>query len=145
MGGGRIELHGVDELLADIRKHLGEGSVRLEREGLKKGSEIIADEMRSRAPRSRSPRQPTSGSQSWRTGKHAADNIKLSRVIRKDGQKYILTGIQPGDSSKYFYLKFFEFGSSKIEARPWCEPAFHAKKGQALTVLIEEFRKGLGR
>lgn len=138
-----IELQGVDQMLADIRRKLGAASHRLENSGLRKAGEPIAEEMRSRAPRSQSPRQPTPGSQSWRTGKHAADNIKLSRVFRKEGEKYILIGIQRGDNSKYFYLKFFEYGTSKMPARPWAEPSFHARKKEAFQTLIEEYRKGL--
>jgi HK97 gp10 family phage protein len=141
--GGRVELQGVDEYLADLRRRLGSASDRLEKKGLVKAGGIIQEEMRSRAPRSASPRQPAPKTQMWRTGQHAADGIKLSRLIRKEGQKYILIGIQPGDNSKYFYLKFFEFGTSKLSAEPWCEPSLHAKKGEALQALADEFRKGL--
>lgn len=140
-----IELQGVDQMLDDIRRKLGNASARLENRGLRKAGEPIAEEMRSRAPRSDTPRQakPSQPSQSWRTGLHGADNIKLSRIMRKDGQKYILIGIQRGDMSRYFYLKFFEFGTSKLDKQPWAEPAFHARKKEALQTLADEYRKGL--
>lgn len=137
-----IEFQGVDQMLAEVRKKLGDASERVASKGLKAAAEVIREEVSSRAPRSVTPRQP-SGRQTWRTGLHAADNIKLSRVTREDGMKVIRIGITRGDIHKYFYLKFHEFGTSKMPARPFVEPSFHARKGQALQVLADEFRKGL--
>ena len=143
MGGGRIELLGVDAMLNDLRRKIGSASERIERKGLKAAGTIIQEEMRARAPRSITPRQPAPGTQSWRTGQHAGDNIKLSNIIRKEGLKTVIIGIQRGDNSKYFYLKFFEFGRAGRAPRPWCAPAFEAKKYEAIHILAEEFRKGL--
>lgn len=136
-------LEGADEFLETLNRKLGEASDRVVNNGLKKAGEIIKASMVSKAPKSDSPRQPAEGTQNWRTGGHAADGIKLSRIVRKDGEKYLLVGIQRGDNSKYFYLKFFEYGTSKMSARPWAYPAFYESKDAALAVLGEEFRKGL--
>lgn len=139
-----IELNGIDGLLAELRKRSASAVARVESRGLQAAGEVIREEMANRAPRSDEPRQPTKGTQSWRTGLHAAEHgIKVSRLIRKEGAKYVLIGIQKSDNSKYFYLKFFEWGTSKMPAQPWAEPSFHAKKKQALEALADELRKGL--
>lgn len=137
-----IELQGTDQMLAEVRKKLSNGAERVANKGLRAAAGVIREEVSSRAPRSATPRQP-SGKQTWRTGLHAADNIKLSRVTREDGMKVIRIGVTRGDIHKYFYLKFFEFGTSKMAARPFVEPAFHAKKKHAINVMADEFRKGL--
>lgn len=137
-----IELQGMETVLAEMRRRLGNASERVVNKGLRSGGEIIRQETSARAPRSDIPRKP-GGKQTWRTGKHAADNIKLSKITKEDGMRVIRIGIQRGDTHKYFYLKFFEFGTSKMPAKPFVEPAFHARKKDALLKMAEEFSKGL--
>ena len=35
----------------------------------------------------------------------------------------------------------FEFGTSQMSARPFIEPAFHARKGEALQILADDFER----
>lgn len=123
-----IELLGVDQMLADIRRKLGKASARLESKALRTAGEIIAEEERSRVE------------VSDRKSPHVREDIYVTRVIRKEGQKYILVRTSKRTSWR---LHFLEFGTSKMAARPFKEPAFHAKKREALQVLADEFRKGL--
>ncbi len=123
-----IELQGVDDMLAEIRRRLGNASARLESKALRAAGEVIAEEERSLVNRSD------------RSGPHVQDDIYVTRVVRKEGRKYVL--IRTSKKTNW-RLHFLEYGTSKMSARPFKEPAFHAKKGEALRILADEFRKGL--
>ena len=124
----RIELRGIDALLADIRRKLQSGSDRIESKALRAGGEEIAGAMRDRVNRS------------GYAYTHLRDDIKVSNVRRKEGTKFVLIG----PSRKTAWRgRFLEFGTSKMAARPFAEPGFHEKKGAALQRIAEEFERGL--
>lgn len=127
----KIELQGVDEVLAAIRQRLEAGANRVENKGLRAAGEVIAKEMRNRVNVS---------SKSGAGYVHMRDDIKVSGVRRREGVKYVLVG--PGKETGW-RAHFLEFGTKKMRARPFVEPAFHAKKSEAMQVMAEEFRKGL--
>ncbi len=58
--------------------------------------------------------------------------------------KYLLIGLDKGDISKAFYLKFSEFGTSKMPAKPFMGPAYEQKKTQALENIRKVLKEGLG-
>ena len=127
--GGRIELMGVDELLADIRAKMGRGADRMESKGLRAACQPIAEAMKSHV--NRSNQDP-----------HLQDEIKVSNVRRKDGKKYVLIGAGKKTGWRGHFL---EFGTSKMSPRPFAQPGFEEGKGSALQILIEEFRRGLAQ
>jgi len=138
-----IDLLGVDQMIAKI-KQLNAQASRVENRAIREGAKLMQEAIGRRAPRSQSPRQPTSPSQKWRTGQHAADNIKISNV-RKDRQgKYALVGVQKRDNSRYFYLKFIEWGTTKMRAQPFMEPTAQEMQQQVLAKIREELKAGLG-
>lgn len=70
--------------------------------------------------------------------------LKISRVKTKGDTKTVLIGIDKGDISEIFYMKFHEFGTSKMGERPFLGPAYERNKGEAIRILKYEFRRGLG-
>lgn len=126
-----IELIGVDQLLADIRRKFDNASGRIENKALRKAGEPIADEMQNRVRES---------NKKYEHGRHIKEDIRVSRVVRKEGKKYVLIGTTRKTGWRAHFL---EFGTSKMPAYPFAEPAFHAKKKEALWTLVEEFRRGL--
>lgn len=126
-----IELLGADQMLADIRRRLGNASARLESRALRKAGETIAEDMRDRVELSE---------RKYVRGRHLKVDIRVSRVVRREGRKYVLIGPTKKTSWRAHFL---EFGTSKMSAKPFVEPAFHARKGEALQTLADEFRKGL--
>jgi len=126
-----IKLEGIDEILTAIRVKLGKAADRVENRGLRMAGEVIAEEMRSRVNVS---------NKSGPNYTHIRDDIKVSGVRRQEGDKYVLVG--PGKETGW-RARFLEFGTVKMAARPFVEPAFHAKKSEAMQVMAEEFRKGL--
>lgn len=125
-----MELEGVDELIKKIEE-LGKRGSRIENKALKKAGQVIVDEAK----------KTTAFTD--RTGK-LRKGLKVSGVRSKDGNKYVLAGIQKDDNSEIFYGKFLEFGTSKMNARPFLGPAYEAKKDEARKVIIQELKKGLG-
>jgi HK97 gp10 family phage protein len=138
-----MELQGMEQLLSKVNQ-LGKKGNRIENKALRAGGEIVRKEISDRAPRSDTPRQPSPGSQSWRTGEHAADNIEMSRVKTKDGMKIVEVGISRGDNSHYFYLKFHEYGTSKMAAQPFMYPATVESKTEVVEKMKAVLRGGLG-
>lgn len=43
-----------------------------------------------------------------------------------------------------FYGFFLEYGTSKLNARPWARPAWEREKRKVKDIMAEELRKGLG-
>lgn len=124
-----IELTGIDELLNQLRRKLQNASARVENKALQAAGEPIAEAMREKVNRS-----------GYKYAYHIKDNIRVSRVQRREGVKYVLIG---PTKKVGWRAHFLEFGTSKMSARPFAEPSFHEKKGEALQILADEMRKGL--
>ena len=124
-----IELTGIDELLNQLRRKLQNASSRVENKALQAAGEPLAEAMRQKVNRS-----------GYKYAHHIKDNIRVSRVQRREGVKYVLIG--PNRKTGW-RAHFLEFGTSKMSAKPFVEPAFHEKKGEALQILADEMRRGL--
>lgn len=136
----KIELEGMDELIKQINAIGERVATRAENKALREGAKVLQEETSRRAPRSSASRSP-SGRQKWRTGQHAADNIGVSNVrTDKDGTKYVLVGITKGDNSPYFYLKFHEWGTTKMSARPFMGPAIEEKRSEIFGTMAGVLR-----
>lgn len=118
----------MDNLIRKI-EDMGKAGTRIENKALKKAGELIVEEAKNNVP--------------FRKGK-LKEGLKVSGVRKKNGNKFVLAGIQKGDNSKIFYGKFLEFGTSKMKARPFMGPAYESKKEEAKEVIKDELRKGLG-
>jgi HK97 gp10 family phage protein len=123
-----IELQGMDGLLAALREKLQAGADQVENQGMKAAGEVMAKSMQSKV------------NISDINYKHLRDDIKVSRIVRKDGMKYVLIGPSRKTGWRGHFL---EYGTSKMSARPFAYPAFKETKGEALRIMAEEFRKGL--
>ena len=140
--GASLDILGMDEILSRV-EYMGHEGDRAINKCLKKGGKIFLEEIKSRAPTSRSPRQPKKKTQLWRTGKHAKDILKIGGIKKANGNKFLLVGIQKNDNSKAFYLKFKEFGSSKEAAKPFMAPAYESKKDEVKEAIKEELKIAL--
>jgi HK97 gp10 family phage protein len=124
-----IELKGVDEIL-DKLNQMGANITRLENKALKNAAEpVLEDAKVTNAFNDRSGR--------LRKG------LKISSVKKKEGVKYILVGVDKSDNSKIFYGKFLEFGTSKISARPFLQPAYEKNKEEIQKTIAETLKEGL--
>jgi len=124
-----IELIGVDEILSKLQQ-MGTNISRLENKALKNAAEpVLSDAKATSAFDDRSG--------SLRKG------LKISNVKNKEGIKHILVGIDKGDNSKIFYGKFIEFGTSKMSARPFLQPAYEKNKDNIKRTISETLKEGI--
>ena len=119
--------------IEDLQKKLeemGRKGSKLENEALLAGAEIINKEIIKNAP--------------VRTGQ-AKKHLKISKVKKEKGIKIVKIGVNKGDNSKAFYLKFYEYGTSRGQiARPFMRPAFERKRKEALEATHKVIKEGLG-
>ncbi|KNF07008.1 phage protein, HK97 gp10 family [Gottschalkia purinilytica] len=123
-----MKLEGMDELLRKL-EDMGNVGSRIENQALKKAAEPILQEAKSNVK--------------VRTGK-LKEGLKIGSVKSKNGNKYVEIGITKDDTSKIFYGKFLEWGTSKMKARPFLGPAFESKKNEAKNIIKDEVKRGLG-
>jgi len=128
-----IELQGIDAMMREIRQRLTSGVDRIESRALRLAGEPIAEEMKENVKRSEV---------NYVRSRHYVDDIRVSRVVRREGVKYVLIGATKATSWRGHWL---EWGTSRTAAQPHVEPAYHARKGQALQIMAEEFQRGLRR
>lgn len=137
------EMLGVEEIQKKIKK-LNSQSNRLENKAMRAGAEIFHGAIVARAPRSLEPKQPYGKTNKWRTGKHAADILKVGNIRKERGGKVIYVGLLKRDTSKAFYLKFHEWGTTKMPAQPFMEPAAQEKQAEALAAVAQVLKEGFG-
>lgn len=123
-----IEVEGLEQLQKKLLE-LGRKGSAIENNALKKAAEPILNDAKAKAP--------------VLTGKGRAE-LKISNIKKQGGTKYVLVGIDKGDISDIFYMKFQEFGTSKMSARPFLSPAYERNKSRTIEILKDEFKKGLG-
>lgn len=117
------------DILQKKLEEMGRKGSALENKALIAGAEIINKEIIKNAPED--------------TG-HAKQYLKVSKVSKEKGRKVVKVGISRGDNSEAFYLKFHEYGTSKMSARPFMRPAFERKRKEALEATHKVIKEGLG-
>lgn len=122
-----IELQGVDEILNKLQS-IGVNVGKLENKALRNAAKPVLEDAKVNAP--------------VRTGK-LKKGLKITRVKKKEGVKYILVGVDRGDNSEIFYGKFIEFGTSKMTARPFMQPAYEKNKDNIKRTIAETLKEGL--
>jgi len=70
---------------------------------------------------------------------HLKDNIVVSKVKGTGVMRYIDIG--PG--KHFFFARFLEFGTVKMAAQPFMEPAFLAKKQEAKDAMKEVIARAI--
>lgn len=123
------ELKGVDQILNKLSQ-MGANITRFENKALKNAAETVLEDAKA---------TNVFNDRSGRLRK----GLKISGVKKKEGVKYILVGVDKSDNSKIFYGKFLEFGTSKISARPFLQPAYEKNREQIQKTIAETLKEGL--
>jgi HK97 gp10 family phage protein len=132
-----FELTGVNELIANLER-VGNNVEQVKKRALNEGADVIKQSAKQKCPRDTSARNLA---KKYSTGKHLADNIIISDVkLGSNGKPYVEIGPQLGDNNDFFYGKFLEFGTEKMDAQPFMEPAFIEKRQQALDKIADVIR-----
>lgn len=126
----KISLEGMQELIDKVNK-LGEKGETIKKNALNKAGDLVKKSMEEKAPRSKESK------------KHMADNIDVSKKVKEDGVDFVSVGPTKDDTSKFFYSKFTEFGTSKIPAQHWAEKSLKENQREINNVIREELERGL--
>jgi HK97 gp10 family phage protein len=127
-----FKLEGGQDLERALLALPKEMSRRVIHRGLRKGGDVIGDEMKVRLD------AVTRGG----TGE-TRDSV-TTRVATSRTEHTAQVQVGP-TKDRNFIGRFLEYGTSKMAARPWATPAFEAKKVEALHVCLTELKKALDR
>ena len=120
----RVEIDGVDNLLNKLEK-LGAKKRRIENIALKNAGEKVKEAIKSEAP--------------VRTGT-LKKSIERSNVKTKQGVKRV----EVGPTKEGWYGVFVNFGTINMKANPFMDRGYEKSKGEAMEIIKNEIKKGLG-
>jgi len=137
-----IDLTGMSELINRLQA-IGGNVKAVEERALIKGAMVIRQAISDAAPTG------VKNTQTWqfKAGKkyaiyHLKENIVISKVKGSGARRYI----DVGAGKHFFYARFLEFGTVKMAAQPFMEPAFLTKRQEAKDamkeVIAEAIRSG---
>ena len=140
----KIELLGADELNDTIKKLPKELAEKVYLQALRKGSNMVRDKAKERAPygrdfSKRSYTKKRKGIERTELFK-LRDQIKVTVTTKTDISFAIAVHIGAA-----YWGMFQEFGTSKMSARPWFRPAFDETVQAALDTIGKELGKGIER
>lgn len=141
MAKGGFTVQNADALTAQIRALSSAASESTLRQAAVAGARVYLEEMKLRVPVGAEPRHQ--GKETFPPG-FGRDNL----IIAYDAEKSV-----PGAIASYivtwtaaaYYLRFVEFGTSRMSAKPFLRPSFEAKKtaaAQAVSDVINTKLKG---
>lgn len=112
------------EGLKELQKALGQlenkaTSEMIQKEAVIRGAEVLKEEVINKAPK--------------KTGK-LKESITITSV--ENGKVSVHTG-------EAFYSHFLEFGTTKVAAKPFMEPAFNAKKEEIQEAMADVIKREL--
>lgn len=121
-----VKSTGLAELQVKLKKLASiEKNEAIAEKALRAGAEILREEIERRAPRSKYK------------GKHLADHVIVSKIV--NGQ------IKVGFHKDFFYARFLEWGTSKMPAQTFVEPAFNAVRGRVIEAMSKVYRRELAK
>jgi HK97 gp10 family phage protein len=119
-----VKSTGLAEFQAKLKKLANiEKNEAIAEKALRRGAEILRAEIERRAPHSKY------------NGKHLADHVIVSNIV--NGK------IKVGFHKDFFYARFLEWGTSKMPAQTFIEPAFNAVKDKIIAAMMEVYREEL--
>ncbi|WP_416044896.1 HK97-gp10 family putative phage morphogenesis protein [Clostridium tyrobutyricum] len=124
-----IKVEGMSELIEKLEAKNARFNT-IENRALKLGAEPILEDMKN-----------------TNSFKNRSGNLKkalaVGKIKTKNGVKSIKIGVSGGDNSSAYYGKFVEFGTSKMPAKPFIEPAFEKHKGEVIEIIKQEIKGAL--
>lgn len=134
---GLEELRKQFETLADDRE-----TAAVERKIVTRNRDIAAQHMKGKVPKSAN--NAKSGKKGYRPSGHAADNIPVSNVRMSGGSPTATVGWEKADNSEFFYIKFVEWGTYRMQPRDFiystineCWAEFDATAEQEIQAFLD--------
>ena len=147
-----IKIEGLKELQKALSELPREIQGRPLRSAVSAAAKLISDDVKNRVSvgetgnlksavyRYRSRSNSTTGRETFfvgiRNGKEKYSNTARNRRLRQVGKAYKTQG-------EAFYWRYLEFGTKKMQARPFLRPSFEANKSRAVEVMKERLSKAI--
>lgn len=135
---GLEELQKQFETLADDKE-----TVAVEKKIVTRCRDHAAERMKGKVPRSGN--NAKSGKKGYRPSGHAADNVPVSNVRMSGGSPTATVGWEKADNSEYFYIKFVEWGTYRMQPRDFiystineCWAAFDGIAENEIQAFVDE-------
>lgn len=111
-----MEFTGLEELQKAFAELADDTEVtKVNKRIVTKCRDHAAEVMERKIPRSAN--NAKSGKKGYRPHGHAASNVPVSNVKVSKGEPYATVGWEKADNSEYFYMKFVEWGTYKMQPR----------------------------
>lgn len=111
-----MKLQGFEELQKSFEAMASDAeAAEVEKKIVRRCRDIAAEKMRGKVPKSRD--NSKSGKKGYRPAGHAADNVPVSGIRSRGGSPSATVGWEKADNSQFFYVKFVEWGTSKMQPR----------------------------
>lgn len=129
---------GLDELLKACEDCTAPGELdAVNRRIVKRGADVLHDAMKERVPKSGN--NAKSGKSGCRPGGHAKENIPIKPGKSKGSEVSAEVGWKLSDNSEYFYMKFVNWGTTKMTAREFVQSACAAVEGEITDIARQEY------
>ena len=128
----------LDDVLKQLPPYIAE---RVLKGSVMAGAEVVRKEAVEMAPIGSAPRKDWKG----RIVQPGTLKKSIKKFSIKDSAASVSVGVGLKKGSRGFYGRFFEFGTSKMAARPFIRPAFDNKAQEALDVMGKKLWQGIER
>lgn len=133
-----FNMEGFDRLRTQVETLSSDSEIAaLNKRIYQRSADVTEPRMKAHMPRSAD--NSKSGRNGYRPPGHAADNIPKKATSRKGEVGWKLNG----DAENWFYMKFVEWGTSKMSARDFIENTMHESESDYNQIAEEEFQRAL--
>ena len=133
-----FNMEGFDHLRTQVETLSSDSEIAaLNKRIYQRSADVTEPRMKAHMPRSAD--NSKSGRNGYRPPGHAADNIPKKATSRKGEVGWKLDG----DAQNWFYMKFVEWGTSKMPARDFIENTMHESESDYNQIAEEEFQRAL--
>ena len=135
---------GLNELLQACEDCAAPGELnKVNKRIVQRGEQVLHDEMRKRIPQSADNSKSGRGLKGGRSSRpshgHARDNIPIENVRMSATRASGEVGWDLSDISEYFYMKFVNWGTTKMTAREFVQSACSAVEGEITDIARQEY------
>lgn len=146
-----VEIKGLDEIVKNLKKLNAKEIKKIMTKATRAGAGEIRNEAKKNAKALNNPNTPENISKNIvvRSGKNKAKDDVMMRVGilggAKDMSKYgEIKGAGKGNhGGDTFYWRFLEFGTSKMQAKPFMRSAMMSKQQQAFDKTVQKAKQEL--
>jgi len=133
-----FNMEGFDRLRTQVETLSSDSEIAaLNKRIYQRSADVTEPRMKAHMPRSAD--NSKSGRNGYRPPGHAADNIPKKATSRKGEVGWKLDG----DAQNWFYMKFVEWGTSKMPARDFIENTMQESESDYNQIAEEEFQRAL--